>query len=123
MPHTTLKNLYSMLGFVVWGDLAEVTIYRDKQGKIVWFPKTYPHKAPSDAQLAQREKMTQASNYWGYLTPNRQNQWNLATKRASLCMHGYNLFVHWFLTYDHTAMRTIARQTGTALYPIMYFPP
>jgi hypothetical protein len=123
MPHTTLENLYSMLGFIVWGDLAEVTIYRDKQGKMVWFPKTYPDKPPSDAQIVQRAKLTQAATFWNYLTPNRQNQWKLAAQRASLCMHGYDLWIHWFLKRTDDEMRTIASQTNTQLYPIHPFPP
>lgn len=122
MPHTTPENLYGLLGFIVWGDLAEVTIYRDKQGKMVWFPKTYPDKPPSEAQLAQRAKLTMAARYWGYMSQRRKNQWHLAAARASLCMHGYDLYIHWFLKQTTEEMRTIARQTNTQLYPFMWSP-
>ena len=118
MPHTTLEHMIPFFGFIAWGDVMQLTVYRDKQGKMIWFPKTYPDKPASDAQLVQRQKLTTASNYWGYMNDAQREQWHLAARRASLCMHGYNLFLHWFLTMDTDAMRTLMRQTNTTLWPI-----
>lgn len=104
-----------MLGFVIWGDLGPVTIYRDKQGKVVFFAKTWPHKPPSPAQVLQRQKFTDAAAAWQSLTPTQRGAWDQATHRASLCMHGYDLFVHWSLTGDDDAIRTLENQTRTTL--------
>jgi len=117
MPHQNVERLYSTLGFVVWGDLGPVTIYRNKRGKIVFFAKTWPHKPPSPAQLAQREKFTQAATAWQALTSVTRAEWEEATRRASLCMNGYDLFVHWSLTADDQAIRTLEHQTSTTLLP------
>lgn len=117
MPHQTLQRLYTWLGLVAWGDIAEITIYKDKQGKMVWFPKTYPDKPPSDDQVFQRALMTAGAAAWQALPPTDQAQWHLAARRASLVMHGYDLFQHWFLTRDTSAIRTLERQTRTNLLP------
>ncbi len=117
MPHTTLDTPYGLLGFIIWGDLAEVTIYRDKQGKMVWFKKTYPDKPASQAQLDNRARMTSYAAAWQALSTQARAQWELATKRASLTMQGYNLFVHWKYSADDTAIRQIERQTQTSLLP------
>ncbi len=117
MPHTTLENLYGLMGFIIWGDLAEVTIYRDKQGKMVWFKKTYPDKPASQAQLDNRARMTGYAAAWQALSTEARAQWELATKRASLAMQGYNLFVHWKYSADDQAIRQIERQTRTSLLP------
>lgn len=117
MPHSTLENLYSLLGFIVWGDLAEVTIYRDKQGKTIWFPKTYPDKPPSQAQLDQRQVFRDAATEWSYRDASQKKDWHDAARKSSLCMHGYDLFVFWQTTGDEETIRTIERQTGITLLP------
>ncbi|MDD3530471.1 MAG: hypothetical protein PHS77_11395 [Gallionellaceae bacterium] len=111
-PH---RNLLSCFGFVIWGDLDSLTIYRDKHGNIVSFAKTYPDKPPSQEQLAVRQRLRDTAAAWHSLTPERRRQWELATRRAPLCMHGYNLFVHWHQTGDDRTIRTIQRQTKTTL--------
>ena len=117
MPHTTLDNLYSLLGFIIWGDLNEVTIYRDKQGKMVWFQKTWPDKPASQAQLDNRARMTGYAAAWQALSAATRAQWDLATHRSSLTMMGYNLFIHWKYTGDDAGIRAIERQTNTVLLP------
>jgi len=115
MPHQNLERLYSSLGFVVWGDLGPVTLYRNKRGKVVFFAKTWPHKPGSPAQLAQREKFIQAAAAWHALTSVARAEWEQATRRASLCLTGYDLFLHWSLTADDRAIRTLEHQTATKL--------
>lgn len=117
MAHLTLDHLFCALGFVIWGDLGHTTIYRDKQGKVIFFEKTWPHKPPSPAQTIQRARFIDAAAAWQSLTAADHIQWNTATKRASLCCHGYDLFVSWYLTQDTAAIRTLEHQTRTALLP------
>jgi len=117
MPHQPRNALFSIFGFVVWGDFGPTTIYRNKQAKIVFFNKTWPHKPPSPAQTTQRQRMTDAATAWQQLAPSTHQQWETATRRASLCMHGYDLFVHWHLTQDHDAIHTLENQTRTQLLP------
>jgi len=117
MPHQNLERLYCCLGFVVWGDLGPVTIYRNKRGKVVFFAKTWPHKPGSPDQLAQRQKFIDTATAWQALTPSQRTEWEQATRRASLCLHGYDLFVHWSITGDDQAIRTLEHQTKTSLLP------
>ena len=115
MAHQPARALYSVLGWVVWGDLGPVTLYRDHQGKIVSYAKTWPADPASDAQLAQRARYTAAAAAWQALTPPQRRQWELATRRGSLCLGGYALYVHWSTTHDDKAIHTLERQTHTTL--------
>lgn len=117
MAHLTLDHLFCCLGFVIWGDLGHTTIYRDKQGKVIFFEKTWPHKPPSPAQTIQRARFIEAAQAWQELTFIQKCQWNLATKKASLCCHGYDLFIHWYTKGDTAAIRTLEHQTETTLLP------
>jgi hypothetical protein len=115
MAHQTLDHLYTCLGFVIWGDLGPTTIYRNKRGLVVFFDKTWPDKPASPAQTVQRQKFIDAAAAWQNLLAAQRRQWETATRRASLCMNGYDLFVHWSLTNDADAIHTLERQTGTLL--------
>jgi len=117
MPHQNQERLFTVLGFVIWGDLGPTTIYRNKKGKVVFFAKTWPHKPPSPKQLIWQTLFTAAAAAWKTLTPDARLQWETATRRASLCCNGYDLFVHWYIEQDDLAMQTLERQTRTLLLP------
>lgn len=110
-------SLFSILGLVYWGDVGPITCYKSKRGKVVAFLKTWPKKPPSEAQQEQRDRFTAAATAWQALTLEQQAQWHLASQRASLCMHGYDLFVHWHMLGDDDAIATLERQTKTDLLP------
>lgn len=116
MAHTP-PNTLALWGFLVWGDFADLTLWMDHYGQVVVAPKTWPKKPPSPDQEAQRLKFAAAAAAWSALTPAVKQQWMLAARRASLCMHGLNLFYSWHMTGDSTAIRTIERQTSTNLLP------
>ncbi len=115
MAHQLPIALFSIFGFVIWGDFGPLTLYRDKQGKIVAFEKTWPDKPASPLQTIQRQRFADAAAAWQSLTFTARGQWETASRRASLCMHGYDLFVHWHLSADDQAIKTLERQTGTTL--------
>lgn len=117
MAKQPAHSLYSIFGFVIWGDLGPITIYRNHKGKIVWFAKTWPHKPPSPEQTLQRQKFIAAAAAWQTLTHVARQEWETASRRACLCLTGYNLFCHWTITQDNAAIRTIERQTRTTLLP------
>lgn len=115
MPHQPQSDLYSLLGLVVWGDLGSTTIYHTRRGALVSYAKTWPKQAPSPLQLLQRQRIIDAAAAWRALTPTQHAQWELATRRASLAMTGYGLYVHYHTTGDTPAVRTLERQTNTTL--------
>lgn len=117
MPHQTAERLFSLFGLVLSGDFDSITMFRSKRGKVVWFSKTWPDQPPSPLQIEQRARMSTAADLWQQLSLSEKAQWDLATRRASLCMHGYDLWQHWKLTGDDSAIQTLQRQTGTNLLP------
>lgn len=117
MPVQDKRALLSLFGFMIWGDFGPLTMYRSKRGKIVAFAKTYPTGPPSDKQIEQRAAFSAAAIAWNALTSSQRDQWHLAAARASLCAHGYDLWIHWQLTADTSAIETLERQTGTTLFP------
>jgi len=117
MAHQVLDRPFSLYGFLISGDLADLTTYKSRRGKIVTFAKTWPKKPATPAQEAQRQRFRDAAQAWQALTPAARAQWELATLRASLCLNGYDLFVHWHTTQDELAIRTLERQTHTQLLP------
>lgn len=117
MAHQTPQNLLSLLGFLAWGDLGPLTLYRNKQGKLVAFAKTWPTGPPSPDQQVLRDQFRRAAAAWQALTDHQRDQWELATLRTSLCMHGYDLFVHYQMKADTEAIQAIERQSNTTLLP------
>jgi len=111
------ERLLSMCGLIAWGDIGQLTIYRSRQKRMIVFTKTWPKKPPSEGQVTQRAKMSAAADLWQQLSLAQKAQWELCSKRASLCMNGYQLFQHWQLTGDTKAMETLERQTRTELLP------
>lgn len=107
----------SLWAYLAWGDFADFTFYRGHQCQVIVFLKTWPDKPPSSEQLAHRAKYKAAVDAWWVLSPAQREQWHLACRRASLTMHGFNLWMHWKLTADDEAIATLERQTSTTLFP------
>ena len=117
MPHAPTRQCLRILGCIIWGDLGPLTLYRDKQHKLVVFQKTWPEGPPSADQIIQRNKFRTAALAWNALTQAKRDQWSLAARRASLAMSGYNLFTWWHIHQDDHPIQAIQRQTFTQLLP------
>lgn len=109
------RTILTLLGFGATGDLGPFTFYTNKRGRLVWFIKAPPTSPPSYAQLRQQDLFTSAAATWQFFTPTRRNNWELASKRASLAITGYNLWVYFCCTADLTEIQTIEHQTGLNL--------
>lgn len=103
--------------FGVWvsGDVDGLTIYTDRFGRKVAFPKAPPEKPPSDLQTHQRNRFRDAQVAWNALTPGQKKQLEDAAEKGSLVMTGQNLYISVALRNDSTALATLARQTDTTL--------
>jgi len=117
MAHQPARNLLTILGLVQWGDLGPLTLYKNKQQKLVAFMKTWPKGPASPEQKIYRDRFTAAAAAWKALTPTKRHQWELASQRASLAMCGYALFVHHQIIKDDHAIQAVQRQTRTDLIP------
>lgn len=108
-------HYFNLFGLVLWGDIAELTMYRSRTGKVVYYQKNYPIASPSACQLARRAQFAAAATAWKALSATQRAQWRLAAARASLTATGYNAYLHFKLADEPAAMATLARQTGTTL--------
>lgn len=115
MARTAPKSLFTWLGLIIWGDVGDLTAYRRPDGAMILFSKTWPDKPPSDLQIQARARLADAAATWQSLSGDQRSQWHLAAGRASLCMHGYNLFMALTLIPDPPAKATLERQTHTTL--------
>lgn len=109
------ENLFHLFGLVAWGDIAELTMYKSKRGKVVVFQKSYPEHLPHEGQLHQQAKFTAASQAWRSAPLDVRAGWEAVTKRLSLPMTGYNLWMAWHLDPDPPAFATLRQQTGINL--------
>lgn len=115
MAHQTGNLNLSLMGFVIYGDFADLTMYKNQNGKVVVFQKTWPDKPPSYYQILDRTLFSVAALAWTELTDAEQEQWRLAARRGSLCMTGYNLYQSCWMAPQNDHITTIARQTKTIL--------
>ena len=93
------------------GDLGDLTIYQTKTGRIVAFPRSPPHKPPSPAQNTQRYRFRQSVEAWHELPAVDRLRYETACKRLSLCMSGFNLWIHFCLVHDWQTLATLRQQS------------
>lgn len=115
MAQQTPENLFTLMGLLIGGDFGPLTFYKNKRGRLVWFPKAPPDKPPSPKQTTQRNKFRLAARAWRTLTPYQRAQWELASRRASLCMTGYDCFLHFKLKPNPLQQNYLASVTDTVL--------
>ncbi|MHC4405934.1 MAG: hypothetical protein ACYTG0_40350 [Planctomycetota bacterium] len=109
---TELTGYLQILGLRIQGDLDGITCYRSKRGAVIWFPQAPPRTPPSDLQAAQRAKWRAILDDWNALPAATRDDWELITKRASLWLHGLNLYIWWRCSEDDSVINTLQRQTG-----------
>jgi hypothetical protein len=112
-----LDALFSVLGLVTWGDIGPFTVYRNKRGRLVWYPKAPPTTLPSDFQTFCRDKFRAAGGAWSALAEPVQRNWEEVSLKAHLGITGYNLFTYWHITQDRATIATLEHQTGITLLP------
>lgn len=99
-----------LLGLVVSGDLGGMTIYTDRFGKKVYYPKAPPTKPPSPLQVIQRGRFRLAQADYMQLPSADKRAFELLAQRASLCLTGQNLFIHVALDHDYVFLDTLQHQ-------------
>ncbi len=105
----------SMLAFDISGDLGPLTMYRNKNGRLVAFPRSPPKRQPTPAQLTQRKRFTDAMTAWNGLSIDEQLAYERVTLALSLPLTGLNLWIHFCLIHDSQAHTTLELQSGILL--------
>jgi hypothetical protein len=116
MADTTIPP--SLWGIMVSGDVGDLTVYTDRYGKKVFYKKAPPEKPASVLQALQRGRFRDAMANWKALPQATRDDWETVSLRASLCMTGLNMWIHFSLKGTMAGLHTFVHQTGILLdYP------
>lgn len=114
---TQLPKYLSFLGVAIQGDLDGITCYRSSRGALIWFPRAPPRKPPSELQEWQRARWRAILDDWLALPAATRANWMAITERASLSLHGLNLYIWWRCSEDDSIIITLQRHTGITVLP------
>lgn len=107
----------SIFGLIVSGDVGDYTIYTDRFGKKVTFPKSPPKEPPTQLQVDLRARFKAAQQNYMALSDGDKADWETLVQRASLCMTGQNLYISVSMTRTYGTLDTLIRQTGISVAP------
>ena len=111
---------WQLMGIWVSGDVGDFTIYTDRFGRKVVFPKSPPKKPASKAQISHRARFKTAQSAWNDLSDSDKARLEEATLKSGIVMTGQNLYISVAMKNDQTALDTVSRQTGISLPTIPY---
>lgn len=103
------------LGLIVSGDVDGITVYTDREGRKVAYPKAPPKEPPTDFQIYYRSRFAAAQASYMALSPSQKTAYEDLTKSASLCMTGQNLWIHVALKHTFGLLDTLQAQTGVSV--------
>lgn len=106
---------FHLLGINTSGDVGDVTLYTNKNQKVVAFPKDWRQEKISPARLRCRNRFRAAQASWQSLSDPAKQLLELACRILSIPMTGQNLWVSTALTGDHDAYRTVGLQAAIIL--------
>lgn len=107
----------SLLGLIVSGDIDGLTIYTDRFGRKVAYPKAPPKEPPTQMQVDVRARFKSAQAEYMALTATEKADYELLTKAASLCLTGQNLFISVAMKRNFGILDTLMSQTGINVTP------
>lgn len=106
---------WQIMGLQVSGDVGDETIYTDRFGKKIAFPKAPPEKPPTNLQILQRTAFKNAQARWMQLTAPEKKNLEDACRKLSIPITGQNLYMHTIMKLDFSAYATVQRQSGINL--------
>lgn len=102
----------SLLGFIVSGDIGPNTIYTDRFGHSVEFPKSPPKTPPSPKQQLLRDRFRSAQQAYMAETPQRRAEWEDLARKSGAVATGQNLYIHFAMVHDYETLDHVIDQTG-----------
>lgn len=112
----------NLWGIAVSGDIGPLTVYTDRFGKKVAYPKSPPKEPASPLQIQQRNRFRAAQAEYTSLDAQEKKDYETLTLRASLPMTGQNLFIHVALRDSFELLKTLQRQWKVTVTPPTYQP-
>lgn len=107
----------SAIGLIVSGDVDGLTIYTDRYGRKVVYPKAPPKEPPTQPQIDLRARFRAAQAQYMALSLADRYDWELLSLRSNLCMTGQNLLIHVAMRHALPLLDTLMRQTGVTVTP------
>jgi len=107
----------SALGLIVSGDIGELTIYTDRRGRKIAYPKAPPKEPPSVMQINCRRRFRSAQLQYMALTPSQKLAYEDLARGAGLCLTGQNLLIHVAMKHTFGTLTTLMQQTGISVIP------
>jgi len=101
----------------VSGDLGPLTIYTDRHGRKVAYPKSPPKSPPTDLQLGVRNRFRTSQAAYMDLSTVDKLAWETLVRRSNLCMTGQNLYIHVAMMLTFGFLDTLMQQTGVTVTP------
>jgi len=107
----------SVFGLIVSGDVGDFTIYTDRFGKKVTFPKSPPKEPPTPFQVALRTRFKTAQANYMALSDVAKADWELLVQRTHLCMTGQNLYISVSMRRTFDILDTLMHQSRVSVTP------
>ena len=105
------------MGLIVSGDVDGLTIYTDRYGRKIAFPKAPPKEPPTQPQAALRARFRAAQAQYMALSFTDRSEWERLACRANLSMTGQNLLIHVAMQNAFSMLATLMNQTGVTVTP------
>jgi len=113
-----LRKCIPKLFLSVTGDIANITCWTNKRGRIVTMKKSPPTTPPSEAQRAWRAKFKFYHTRWMTKTADEKADWEDAMREMAYVMTGKNYYLHVAFTDDLDDLETVRVATNRILkYP------
>ncbi len=106
---------WNLLGLAVSGDIGDVTIYKNKNQKVVVFPKDMRQDKQSARRLEQQSRFKIAQSNWSALTNQEKQDLEKMSKILYLPATGQNVYISVQLRDDVEGYETLSRQSGVEL--------
>lgn len=113
---------WDLLGWNLSGDIDGFSIYTDRFGKKIVYPKSPPKTPPTAAQLRQRARFRTAVLAFMALSSATREDFEEACRRASLVLGGCALYTSAALTDSNESIQALARQTRLVLPDVPFIP-
>lgn len=106
---------WNLIGMIVSGDIGPLTIYTDRFGRKVPFPRSPPKQPPSAKQSERRSQFRQAVINYMALSKGEKQKWENLTKKLSIPQTGQNLYISLSFSQDNSAFQTVLSQAHMTL--------
>lgn len=106
---------YNLMGLQVSGDLGGVTIYTDRFGKKVAFPKEPPKTEPSPEQAALRNRFRESQEDYMAMSDQVKLDYENLARRTNIPMTGQNLWISVAMKNNISGLETLERQSGISV--------